>query len=154
ASINNNVLPVTTRIFSSDFKRTRETAEIVYQHLACEQPVSFEECLRERYFGQLELGPDTRYPDIWLFDKQDPGHREQGVESVNSVLRRASTVVHQCEKKFKTEIVLLIAHGDILQILQTAFSGIPASCHRELRHLETAELRELTVDLKSINPSE
>ena len=142
-SINASALPATIRIFSSDFMRAQETAEIVHQRLGCTQPVTFDKRLRERYFGELELGPDTRYPEIWALDQHNPEHRERDVESVQSVIQRASAVVLECEERFHAETCLLIAHGDILQILQTAFSGITAALHRQLPHLETAEVREL-----------
>ena len=40
--------------------------------------------------------------------------------------------------------VVLVAHGDVLQILQTAFSAeIEPAAHRSLPHLPNAELRSL-----------
>lgn len=143
SGVNASALPAATRILSSDFMRARETAEIVHQYLGCPQPVTFDKRLRERHFGELELGPDTRYPEIWAFDQNNPEHCEHGVESVHSVIERASTVILECEERLNAETCLLIAHGDILQILQTVFSGIPAALHRQLPHLETAEVREL-----------
>ena len=38
---------------------------------------------------------------------------------------------------------MLVAHGDVLQILQTHFAGVDVSAHRQLDHLPTATLREL-----------
>lgn len=143
AGINASALPASIRIFSSDFMRALETADIIHQSLACAQPVTFDKRLRERHFGDLELGPDSRYPEIWALDQHDPEHCEHGVESVSSVIQRSSTVILECEERYQSETCLLIAHGDILQILQTAFSGISAALHRQLPHLETAEVREL-----------
>jgi hypothetical protein len=41
---------------------------------------------------------------------------------------------------------VLVAHGDVLQILQTGFlRHEDASGHRSLEHLETATIRELTL---------
>lgn len=39
--------------------------------------------------------------------------------------------------------VILVAHGDVLQILQTAFEGVDPREHRSLPHLPNAELRWL-----------
>jgi len=39
--------------------------------------------------------------------------------------------------------VVLVAHGDVLQILQTAFLKKSGSVHRSLDHLETASVREM-----------
>jgi len=130
-------------LFSSDFRRARETAEIVHQQLNCKYEIIFDERLRERYFGNFELGPDRLYPEIWAMDKADHGHAEQNVETVQSVVQRALAVVFDLEKLFDNEVCLIIAHGDILQILQTAFCNLPVYRHRELPHLETAEVRAL-----------
>ena len=128
-------------LFSSDFKRAQETAEIVQQTLNCDHKIVFDERLRERYFGDFELGSDIHYPGIWAMDKCGHGHAEHNVETVQSVVQRALAVVFDFEKNFDNEICLIIAHGDILQILQTAFYGLPPHHHRELPHLETAEVR-------------
>jgi broad specificity phosphatase PhoE len=40
-------------------------------------------------------------------------------------------------------MVVLVSHGDVLQILQTAFEGLDPSKHRSIPHLPTAELRQL-----------
>ncbi|MCP3688133.1 MAG: histidine phosphatase family protein [Gammaproteobacteria bacterium] len=143
ASITTSRVGATSRIISSDFMRARETAEIVHARLACTHQIFFEPRLRERFFGELELGPDNRYEDIWLLDRQDSQHNQHGVESVNSVIQRASAVILECEAQFTAATCLLIAHGDILQILQTAFFAISPALHRDLPHLETAEVRQL-----------
>jgi len=142
-AISQNTLSPDTRIVSSDFKRTRETAEIVQQSLGAKSSITFDKKLRERHFGELELGPDKRYPEVWKNDHHDSKPCIFGSESVHSVAKRASSVVLSCEKQFSSETCLLIAHGDILQILQTVFYGLPVSQHRELPHLETAEIRLL-----------
>jgi probable phosphoglycerate mutase len=50
------------------------------------------------------------------------------------------------EQKYKNKKIILIAHGDALQILQSGFQKICSSKHRSLEHLETAEIRELTLN--------
>jgi hypothetical protein len=39
--------------------------------------------------------------------------------------------------------VVLVAHGDVLQILQTAFARVDVTRHRSIEHLPTATLRAL-----------
>ena len=101
-------------LLSSDFKRARETAEIVHQTLLCDHEIVFDERLRERHFGDFELKVDTHYPEIWAMDKRHQGHNEHNVETVRSVVQRAMAVVNDFEKHFDNETCLLIAHGDIL----------------------------------------
>jgi len=129
------------RIMSSDFLRTKETAEIVHSVLKAQNPVQYTKELRERFFGDLNGQSDQHYQDVWNLDQQNADHREYDVESANQVVVRASALIQQLEKQFTNEVFLLVAHGDVLQLLQTWFQNVPASQHRELPHLSTAEIR-------------
>ena len=64
-----NAVARPTYIYASDFKRTRMTAEALAEglELADDMLVMAPE-LRERAFGRLNLGPDSRYPDVWDAD--------------------------------------------------------------------------------------
>ena len=142
--------------------------------------------LRERWFGELDGGPDDPaaegsvggYPAIWAADEVDAAHEDLGVESVLSVVRRASALVAELESLEGPPLlpgsaaeaqyraihqaadathastpaptgeqrwgVVLVAHGDVLQILQTAFErSVPPAQHRSLEHLENAQPRWL-----------
>jgi probable phosphoglycerate mutase len=60
-------------------------------------------------------------------------------------MARVTALVCEYEEKISAVTILLISHGDALQILQTAFSKQCASEHRRQLHLETAEIRELSL---------
>ncbi|CAL1172695.1 unnamed protein product [Cladocopium goreaui] len=134
---------------TSDFSRARETAQLFAKALrkaghVC--PVRIATELRERRFGQLEAGPDSRYPEVWVKDKVDCGARPFGVEAAEAVQKRTSKLVAQLDRNLPDGAdVVLVSHGDALQILQTAFLGLSPKKHRELPHLDRAELRELTL---------
>ncbi len=128
-------------IYSSDFKRTSETAAIICQTLNAPL-VIHTPLLRERFFGNFEATSNTNYEKIWQKDVLNPDHTEWNSESVNSVLERTTLCVDEIEKRYSGKIILLVSHGDALQILQTAFQNVNASQHRSLKHLETAEIRE------------
>jgi len=132
-------------IVSSDFKRARESAEIAHELLDCIQPLQFDERLRERNFGDLELTADSAYPLVWGRDKIDADSLEKGVESPNQVMQRVSALVCDYEANYSSMAILLVSHGDALQILQTAFSKQDASKHRQQQHLQTAEIRDLKI---------
>lgn len=134
-----------TLIISSDFKRARESAEIVHELLKCQIPVCFDVRLRERYFGELELSSDSSYGEVWREDEINPDSRIRGVESANQVMERVTALVSEYEKKVTLATLLIVSHGDALQILQTAFSKQRASGHRYQQHLETAEIRRLSL---------
>mmetsp|Transcript_643 Transcript_643/g.1357 ORF Transcript_643/g.1357 Transcript_643/m.1357 type:complete len:277 (-) Transcript_643:271-1101(-) len=141
-------------IFSSDFKRARETAEHMAD--ACSEAsiplymdgVVLQTGLRERNFGELNGGSDDRYQDVWDVDINDPTHNEFGVESVYNVVERTTALVRDIDDELATADgkrwkCVLVAHGDVLQILQTGFRKMDGSLHRTLPHLETATVREL-----------
>jgi len=132
-----------THIISSDFKRARESAEIVEKLLKSKKPVSLDAKLRERNFGDFELSDNTNYQTVWDNDAVNSAHTIDNAESADSVMERATSLIISLEEKFSGETFLLVAHGDTLQILQTAFKKQAASIHRELPHLGTAEIRAL-----------
>ena len=139
-------------ILSSDLLRAKETAEIV--SLALEDTsfnlysnsVVVEKRLRERGFGAWDGGSDKHYFDVWIDDAKDPNHEVNGVESVVAVTERATAMIADWDQKVKNYMVICVAHGDVLQILQTAFAKIDGSLHRTLPHLETASLRQLIME--------
>ena len=130
-------------ILSSDFKRARETANIACARFDCLAPVTDEPRLRERNFGDLELGPDSCYGEVWQHDKIDANREFRGAESANQVMARVTALVIDCEARYQDATLLLVSHGDALQLLQTAFAKLDASAHRSLEHLQTAEIRQL-----------
>lgn len=135
----------TTLIISSDFKRTQETASIVYEALSSNQPTQVEPLLRERFFGEWELGDSKEYALVWASDAISSEHTNQGVESVAKVLERLHVLFIKLESSYCGQQLLLVSHGDTLQILQTAFENIEPSMHRSIQHLNTAEIRCLQV---------
>lgn len=143
--LTSNPLGPDTLIISSDFKRARESAEIVHRLLKCLTPICFDQRLRERNFGGLELKSDSNYSKVWRADETNPDSRIKGVESVSEVMERVSAMVFEYENKLNKATLLFISHGDALQILQTAFSKQSASRHKYQKHLETAEIRRLNL---------
>jgi probable phosphoglycerate mutase len=136
-----SLLDSSTMIVSSDFNRALESAAIARQALNCRSPIENDIRLRERNFGELELGPDSAYQAVWQHDEQDPDSDYRAVESVNQVMTRVTELIVDLERRFVDTCLLLVSHGDALQILQTAFAGREASTHRQLQHLQTAEIR-------------
>jgi len=132
-------------IVSSDFKRARESAEIMHRLIKSSTAIQFDQRLRERHFGQLDLADDSGYARVWYEDKIDPDNNFSGVESPNQVMHRVTALVSEYEQKLCGKTLLLVSHGDALQILQTAFSQQDASKHRMQRHINTAEIRELVL---------
>ena len=136
-------------ILSSDLLRAKQTAEAVAEAVRMSSTplhtdgVILDTRLRERGFGEWDGGSDNNYNEVWKDDATDPNHEVQGVESVMSVMDRATTCIREWDAEFEDYMVICVAHGDVLQILQTAFCKMDGSKHRTLEHLETATLRRL-----------
>ena len=130
-----------TVIFSSDFSRARQTAEIVRAHLDARE-VNLATALRERCFGDWEGSATDNYARVWAADETDAAHAG-GVESVAAVLDRMTAFVVDLDRQYSGRDIVLVSHGDTLQILQAAFLRMSPTRHRSLPGLETAEIRRL-----------
>lgn len=133
----------------------------------CDESPRIDVRLRERYFGQWNGGPDSGYQEVWAGDAIDADQITGCVESVNDVMRRTTKLILDLEDELSqiqersgrgtddsiddsgmpacmpSLKCILVAHGDVLQILQTAFQKKDGSVHRSLEHLETATVRKL-----------
>lgn len=137
-------------ILTSDYLRAKETAKCVGAAvlkaglpLYRRQFYTIDTALRERWFGDWDGGSDENYANVWKDDAVDPSHTNGGVEAVNAVMDRTTACVIKWNEKLNQHLIVLVAHGDVLQIAQTAFSKLDGSKHRTLEHLETATLRPL-----------
>ncbi|MCP8688383.1 histidine phosphatase family protein [Marinobacterium sedimentorum] len=146
--------PRPARVISSDFLRARQTAALAARHFELPSP-ELDAGLRERFFGRWEGLADSGYGQVWQQDeadtdgcmdnaRQDAGNRGEGsVEPVSCVLQRGLDTLRALETRHAGEVLLLVSHGDWVQILQTAFVGLAACAHRRISHHQTAEIRPL-----------
>jgi broad specificity phosphatase PhoE len=130
-------------IFSSDFKRAYQTALIVKSVLQNENDIILSELLRERFFGDFDMKDNSNYELVWENDLKDQCHNINNVESVASVLKRMLDQISEIESSFKEMNIMLVSHGDSLQILQAKFLSLNPSLHRSVAHLHPAEIRKL-----------
>ncbi len=137
-------------IVSSDYARAKETA-LVAQQVLNTQSVLVDKRLRERDFGGYELKDHAAYSEIWEHDLAGVIDLKRGaqptplhdVESVESVLNRGLQVIDDLEAQFYDENIVLVGHGDVMQILLTYFSGQNPRLHRSIPSLGNAEIRAL-----------
>jgi probable phosphoglycerate mutase len=127
-----------TRVVHSDFLRTTQTAERVASAFGL--TLEKDERLRERYFGALDGQADRHYPDVWALDAQDADHQQHQVEAVSHVSKRMCAVIEELERRCEGETVLVVSHGDPLQILLTALANKPLTQHREQPALQPASI--------------
>ena len=120
-------------ICSSDFSRARQTAEIVRAHLGVPRVV-IAEALRERCFGDWEGTPTANYARVWAADEASAGRGfDNHVEPATAVLDRVTAFIVELERQYSGRDILLVSHGDTLQILQAGFLRIDPSRHGACR---------------------
>mmetsp|Transcript_38852 Transcript_38852/g.51197 ORF Transcript_38852/g.51197 Transcript_38852/m.51197 type:complete len:250 (-) Transcript_38852:90-839(-) len=132
-------------VISSPFSRAKETAEEIQSYLGCDIQIDSE--LRERWFGSWDEKADDNYENVWAEDAKDSKHTEFGVESVEAVARRTVKVLKAANQNrhsdHQIQALILVSHGDALQILQTSLLRKDLRTHRSLPHLNNCEVREV-----------
>ena len=141
-SVGRSDLPLDTLIYTSPFKRAVETALIAAGIISCLKPY-IDEALIERYFGSLDKSGIQSYRDVWSEDAENNQNNLHGVESPADVLSRLLNFLFERESDLSGRAILLVSHGDPLNMLLTHFSGHPVSRHRDTESMGIAELRPL-----------
>jgi len=136
-------LDAATIIYSSTFSRCKKTAEIARDVLGAEAPIVFDDRLRERWFGDWEGTSNESYKLVGAKDVLDPTNKDEHVESVMEVLERMLSLVREIDRQHDQKNILLVSHGDPLQILQTFFKNQPMTSYRTPPRLAVAEIREI-----------
>lgn len=98
--------------------------------------------LRERDFGDLNLSPDGDYLRVWEWDLEHPDRDYHGTENARSVAARMMEVLDALERRFQSLDILLVSHGDPLDILEAVLHGLDPGDHRK-RPYALAEIRRL-----------
>ena len=131
-------------MLTSDFMRTRETADIIHKELGLSNGVKVEVGLRERFFGKCELQSTADYSAVWDNDATDPANPKHEGETVFEVYARTTQVISTLEKDFSDKVCVLVSHGDTAQILSTHFMGLAPEKHRQLGNLGNCSIRNLS----------
>lgn len=128
-----------------------ETAGIIQETLSTTASIKVHTpeptlALRERWYGDMDMTTDDNYPLCWQDDAAAPDHGEHSkhkVEGPQSVCDRVTRfIVEQIEPKIEGKVVILVCHGDVCQIMATAFMNIEPWRHREIKHVDTANWRD------------
>ena len=83
----------------------------------------------------------------------NPCYAGGNVEPAAAVLDRSTAFIVDLERRYSGRDILLVSHGDTLQILRAGFLRMNPSQHRSLPELETAEIRQLRLDARPPAPT-
>ncbi len=143
AIVTNKELLSVNHIYTSDFLRAYQTALIIAQQ--CNNiPVIKDARLRERFFGQFERTDSENYHKVWDMDciaENDVACYD--VEPIHAVARRMLSFIFDCEKNHYKQNILIVSHGDPLQILYAITHGLSPKQFKSLPHFINAEVRLL-----------
>lgn len=131
-----------TRLWVSPFSRTIETAEIVAKVMKSNNPLWLDVDLIERYFGGFDGQNSCNYKKVWESDSRQLPPDDKQVETVQQVLARLLKVIERIEYNLSGQSILLVSHGDPLQILATWFKWISPWQHRSLPAWDTAGIKK------------
>ncbi len=109
-------------IYSSDFLRTRQTAEIIAKILGLK--IIFDKRLRDINFGIFQGGKTDEYRKFFINKKQKFFKRPPKGESWRDVRKRTIDFIKDIEKKHKNKTILIISHGDPIWLLNGCLKGI------------------------------
>lgn len=125
-----------TKIYSSPFKRTRESAEIVAKELGIPtESIIVDERLSEFNFGDLNDGPVEKlfeWRKAHAYDEKLPGG-----ESDQDAKNRFGSFFYEMESTFSNETILIVTHGIGFEAINAITHGYDkqASKHAILRGL-------------------
>ena len=103
-------------VLSSPLSRARETAAVVAAGLGIELGPSYD-LLVERDYGDAEGATAEVIADRWP-DKQYPG-----LESLESVVSRATQALEQIAADYGDKNVVIVCHGTLIRYTLGAFAG-------------------------------
>lgn len=132
-------------IYASDLSRAWETALAIAAPLGLQ--VQPEPRLRERAFGQFEgmsfAEIESKLPDqARLWRERDPGFTPDGGESLVAFRDRVTGVAAELASRHPGELVVLVAHGGVMDVLYRAATRMALQAPRTW-HLGNAAINRL-----------
>lgn len=132
-------------IFSSDFKRTKETARIVAEGLGLK--VILDKRLRDVNLGVYQGKPQKELYDQFSSIEERFYRAPEGGENWLECRKRMVDFIKEIDKKYKGKNILIVGHGDPLGLLEGAMKGLPKKdlVEKKLKKniIKPGELREI-----------
>ncbi len=104
-------------IYSSDFYRTKETAEISSKELGIKK-INFDKRLRDINMGVFHGREKEEYFRFFNYKKRKFSKRPPKGESWDDLKKRTISFLKDIDKKHKNKKILIVGHGDPLWILE------------------------------------
>jgi len=109
-------------IIASDFRRVKETADIVAEHLGIKK-VIFDKRLREINIGALSSRPVKEYDDHFPRYQDQFEKTPEGGENLVDVARRSFEFLKDVEEKYAGKNILIVGHEYPIWMLVSVLKG-------------------------------
>lgn len=103
-------------IVSSPLSRARETAEIIAVGLGIELGPTYDDLI-ERHYGDGEGATAEVIAERW------PDHNYPGLESLDSVVARATRALDEIADTYGDKNVVIVCHGTLIRYTLSDFAG-------------------------------
>jgi len=111
-------------IFSSPFKRTRQTAEIVIKTIGPAKEIHFDERLVDIDLG-IFMGRSSEDSRKFYIDGSGSFDRKpEGGESWNDIRKRIQSFLEEVENKYNGKNILIISHADPIWFMLGYLRGL------------------------------
>jgi len=135
-------------IFSSDFVRAKETAEIVATELGVSKDnIIFDKRLREVDAGEFHLRPIKEYRDYFSSQEEKFYKKTPGGEDLTEMKNRLMDFLYETENNYQNKNILIITHEYGGWLLEAGSQGADpkkaSAIKTEDDFIKTGEVREL-----------
>lgn len=110
-------------IYSSDFFRTRQTAEIMAKESGIKK-INFDKRLRDINLGIYHGKAKKEFYKFVSYKNRKFSTKPPKGESWNDVKKRVVDFIQDIDKKYENRSILIVSHGDPLWLLEGAVKGL------------------------------
>lgn len=134
-------------IFASDFRRTRETAQIISDEIGVR--VNYDKRLREINLGEFNGRPLREYRDYFVEVQERFSKTPPKGENLREVALRIWEFVSETEKKYRNKTILVVSHEEPIWMAETVMRGWSEEeaawrkKEKDRPFINTAEFREI-----------
>lgn len=127
-------------IVSSDFKRAKQTAEIVSKITGTK--IIFDKRLREIRLPSLEGKTISEFKKLNLSDEERINNPPKDMESLREVANRIKDAISELTQTNPSKKILFVSHGDPLKSYLWLDSGKKENAYKKIKYPQTGELIE------------
>ena len=126
-------------IFSSDLRRTKETAEAMAKVLGVKR-IIYDSRLREVDFGIFNGRSAKEYHAFFKTKKDRFNNAPEDGESWNDVKKRIFELLRRIDEIMEYKNILIVGHGDPLWLLEGTVKNLSNSKQLELKYPKTGDV--------------